>query len=110
MLSHCKNTGSASLYAAGKTTRCCAARANIPTISACPVQAYAWIVRSSHAHGIIRGIDTATASAMPGVLGVWTGKDLAAAGYNPFTCGSAAVSNAAAALNLRKVGDWAFWA
>ena len=24
---------------------------------------------------------------MPGVLGVWTGKDLAAAGYNPFTCG-----------------------
>jgi carbon-monoxide dehydrogenase large subunit len=52
-----------------------------------PDQAYAWMVRSSHAHGIIRGIDTATASAMPGVLGVWTGKDLAAAGYNPFTCG-----------------------
>src|SRR5512140_1616782 len=52
-----------------------------------PGQAYAWIVRSSHAHGIIRGIDTATARAMPGVLGVWTGKDLAAAGYNPFTCG-----------------------
>ncbi len=24
---------------------------------------------------------------MPGVLGVWTGKDLEAAGYNPFTCG-----------------------
>ena len=24
---------------------------------------------------------------MPGVLGVWTGKDLAAAGYGPFTCG-----------------------
>ena len=44
-----------------------------------PGQAYAWIVRSSHAHGIIRGIDTATASTMPGVLGVWTGKDLAAA-------------------------------
>ena len=52
-----------------------------------PDQAYAWIVRSSHAHGILRGIDTATAKAMPGVLGVWTGKDLAAAGYNPFTCG-----------------------
>src|SRR5512140_1666963 len=52
-----------------------------------PGQAYAWIVRSSHAHGNIRGIETASAKAMPGVLGVWTGKDLAAAGYNPFTCG-----------------------
>src|SRR3954453_11663421 len=52
-----------------------------------PNQAYAWIVRSSHAHGIIRGIDTRAARTMPGVLGVWTGKDLAAAGYNPFTCG-----------------------
>jgi carbon-monoxide dehydrogenase large subunit len=52
-----------------------------------PNQAYGWIVRSSHAHGILRGIDTKAASAMPGVLGVWTGKDLVAAGYNPFTCG-----------------------
>jgi carbon-monoxide dehydrogenase large subunit len=52
-----------------------------------PGQAYAWIVRSSHAHGIIRGIDTKAARAMPGVLGVWTGTDLAAAGYDPFTCG-----------------------
>jgi carbon-monoxide dehydrogenase large subunit len=38
-----------------------------------PGQVYAWIVRSSHAHGIIRGIDTTAAKAMPGVLGVWTG-------------------------------------
>src|SRR5919205_1391040 len=45
------------------------------------------MVRSSHAHGIIKGIDTAAAKAMPGVLGVWTGKDLDAAGYGPFTCG-----------------------
>jgi aerobic carbon-monoxide dehydrogenase large subunit len=52
-----------------------------------PRQAYAWIVRSSHAHGIIRGIDTKAAKAMPGVLGVWTGVDLAAAEYGPFTCG-----------------------
>src|SRR5665213_1855813 len=35
-------------------------------------QVYAWIVRSSHAHGIIRRIDTAAAKAMPGVLGVPT--------------------------------------
>ena len=52
-----------------------------------PGQAYAWIVRSSHAHGVIKGIDAEAARAMPGVLGVWTGKELAAAGYNPFTCG-----------------------
>src|SRR6476646_3990921 len=52
-----------------------------------PGQAYCWMVRSSHAHGIIKGIDTAAAKAMPGVLGVWTGADLAAANYGPFTCG-----------------------
>src|SRR6202035_563425 len=50
-------------------------------------QAYACIVRSSHAHGIIRGIDTSAAKAMPGVLGVWTGTDLTAAGYGPLICG-----------------------
>ncbi len=52
-----------------------------------PDQAHAWIVRSSHAHGIINGIDTTAARAMPGVLGIWTGADLATAGYGPFTCG-----------------------
>ena len=52
-----------------------------------PGQAYAWMVRSSHAHGIIRGIDASAAKAMPGVLGVWTGADLASANYGPFTCG-----------------------
>ena len=35
-----------------------------------PGQAYCWMVRSSHAHGIIKGIDAAAAKAMPGVLGV----------------------------------------
>jgi aerobic carbon-monoxide dehydrogenase large subunit len=52
-----------------------------------PGQAYAVIVRSTHAHGVIRGIDAAAAKAMPGVLGVWTGTDLNAAGYGTFTCG-----------------------
>ena len=51
-----------------------------------PRQVYAWIVRSSHAHGIIRGIDTTVAKSMPGVLGVWTGADLASANYGPFLC------------------------
>jgi aerobic carbon-monoxide dehydrogenase large subunit len=52
-----------------------------------PGQAWCWMVRSSHAHGIINAIDTTAAKTMPGVLGVWTGADLAAAGYNVFTCG-----------------------
>jgi carbon-monoxide dehydrogenase large subunit len=52
-----------------------------------PGQAYAWMVRSHHAHGIIRGIGTTAARAMPGVLGIWTGADLAGANYKPFVCG-----------------------
>jgi len=51
-----------------------------------PGQLYAWMVRSSHAHGIIRGIDTSAAKAMPGVRGVWTGADFAETDYTPFTC------------------------
>jgi carbon-monoxide dehydrogenase large subunit len=45
-----------------------------------PHQAYAVIVRSRQAHGIIRSISTDTARAMPGVLAVYTAKDLAAYG------------------------------
>lgn len=41
-----------------------------------PNQAYAVMVRSSEAHGIIRGIDTDAAKAMPGVLAVLTAADL----------------------------------
>ena len=39
-------------------------------------QAYAVMVRSRDAHGIIRSIDTAAAKALPGVLAVLTGEDL----------------------------------
>ncbi|MBM3621019.1 MAG: xanthine dehydrogenase family protein molybdopterin-binding subunit [Alphaproteobacteria bacterium] len=46
-----------------------------------PNQAYCVMVRSQYAHGVIKGIDTGVARAMPGVLGVWTGADLDAAGY-----------------------------
>jgi carbon-monoxide dehydrogenase large subunit len=52
-----------------------------------PKQVHAWMVRSSHAHGIIKGIDSSAARTMPGVLGIWTGTDLAAANYGAFTCG-----------------------
>ncbi len=52
-----------------------------------PGQAYAWMVRSAHPHGVLQSIDAEAARAMPGVLGIWTGKDLVDAGYGPFTCG-----------------------
>ncbi len=45
-----------------------------------PGQAYAVMVRSRDAHGIIRSIDTAAAKAMPGVLAVLTAADLKAYG------------------------------
>lgn len=43
-------------------------------------EAYCVMVRSRLAHGVIKGIDTAAARNMPGVLGVYTGADLAAYG------------------------------
>src|SRR5262245_52067291 len=46
-----------------------------------PNQAYCVMVRSQVAHGVIKGIDISEATTMPGVLGVWTGADLNAAGY-----------------------------
>src|SRR5262249_40939170 len=45
-----------------------------------PRQAYAVMVRSRDAHGIIRSIDTAAAKAMPGVLAVLSAEDLKAYG------------------------------
>jgi carbon-monoxide dehydrogenase large subunit len=45
-----------------------------------PGQAYAVMVRSSEPHGVIRGIDTQAAKAMPGVLAVLTGENLKAYG------------------------------
>jgi aerobic carbon-monoxide dehydrogenase large subunit len=41
-----------------------------------PDQAHLVVVRSSQPHALIRGIDVATARAMPGVLAVWTAADL----------------------------------
>jgi aerobic carbon-monoxide dehydrogenase large subunit len=47
-------------------------------------QVYAVMVRSSVAHGVIRGIDPAAAKAMPGVLAVYTAADLT--GYGGLKC------------------------
>ena len=51
---------------------------------ALPGQVWAVMVRSPYAHGVIRGIGTEAARAMPGVLGVYTAADLAHVG--PMTC------------------------
>src|ERR1700712_3363591 len=52
-----------------------------------PHQAYACFVRSPHAHAMIGPIDLSAASAMPGVLGVFTGEDIAASGLGGLICG-----------------------
>jgi carbon-monoxide dehydrogenase large subunit len=46
-----------------------------------PGQAYAVFVRSRNGHGLIKKIDTEAAKGMSGVLGVYTGADLAAYGF-----------------------------
>jgi carbon-monoxide dehydrogenase large subunit len=48
-----------------------------------PGQAHAAMLRSPYPHARIRGIDTAAALAMPGVLAVYTGADCAADGLGP---------------------------
>ena len=47
-------------------------------------EAYAVMVRSRVPHGVIKSIETSAARKMPGVLGVYTGADLA--GYGTLKC------------------------
>jgi len=49
-----------------------------------PGQAYAWIVRSPHAHGLLKNISLEKARAMPGVLAIYTAADLGV--YGPHKC------------------------
>ena len=51
-----------------------------------PGQAFAVMVRSKIAHGVLKGIDIQAARAMPGVLAVLTHADLDAAGFGPLKC------------------------
>ncbi|MGH7334440.1 MAG: xanthine dehydrogenase family protein molybdopterin-binding subunit, partial [Candidatus Rokuibacteriota bacterium] len=50
-----------------------------------PGMTYAAFVRSPHAHARIRGIDSSQAKAHPGVVAVFTGKDMT--GVNSLPCG-----------------------
>ncbi|WP_407520617.1 xanthine dehydrogenase family protein molybdopterin-binding subunit [Methylobacterium oryzisoli] len=52
-----------------------------------PGQAHAYFLRSPHAHATIRSIDASAARGMPGVLGVFTGEDLAADKVGNLICG-----------------------
>src|SRR5690606_39903143 len=52
-----------------------------------PGQTWACFVRSPYAHARITAVDTAPALASPGVLAVFTGEDLAAAGVGGLPCG-----------------------
>src|SRR5229473_729739 len=52
-----------------------------------PGQCHAYFLRSPHAHARLKGIDSAAASAMPGVLAVLTGGDLAADKIGNLICG-----------------------
>ena len=49
-------------------------------------QAYAVMVRSKVAHGILKAIDGRQALSMPGVLAILTNADLEAAGFGPLKC------------------------
>jgi carbon-monoxide dehydrogenase large subunit len=81
-----------------------------------PRQAHAVFLRSPHAHALIEAIDTARAAAAPGVLGVYTAADVAAAGLGALPCLSPVVSHDGspmvdaprpllAAERVRHVGD-----
>jgi carbon-monoxide dehydrogenase large subunit len=52
-----------------------------------PNQTIGVFVRSPHAHARIRSIDVTAAAGMPGVVGIFTSADLAAAGIGTIPCG-----------------------
>ncbi len=51
-----------------------------------PGQAYAVMVRSKIAHGVLKAIDSTAARRMSGVLAILTNDDLTAAGFGPLKC------------------------
>ena len=52
-----------------------------------PGQAYAVMVRSRIAHGVLKSVDASAAKTMPGVFAIYTNTDLEAAGFGPMRCG-----------------------
>src|SRR5918998_223868 len=70
-----------------------------------PGMSYAAVLRSPVAHARIRGIDTSSAKTMPGVIGVFTGEDLAE--VNPLPCAwqAAGVDNNVATPRLLALAE-----
>ncbi len=52
-----------------------------------PRMTYAILVRSPHAHALIKNVDLSTALSSPGVVAAFAGKDLEAAGVGGLPCG-----------------------
>ncbi|MBV8779095.1 MAG: xanthine dehydrogenase family protein molybdopterin-binding subunit, partial [Alphaproteobacteria bacterium] len=52
-----------------------------------PRQLFAYILRSPHANAALRGVDFAAAAKAPGVVAVYTGKDIEADGVGGLPCG-----------------------
>ena len=52
-----------------------------------PGQLYAYFLRSPYAHATIRGVDAAAAGKAPGVVAIFTGKDMAADEVGGLPCG-----------------------
>ena len=52
-----------------------------------PGQTYAYFLRSPHAHAAIKGVDASAAEGAPGVVAVFTGKDLEADNVGSLPCG-----------------------
>src|SRR5688500_6661004 len=70
-----------------------------------PGMAYAAVLRSPVAHARIRSIETSRAKSMPGVVGVFTGEDLA--DVNPLPCAwqAAGVDNNVATPRILALGE-----
>ena len=68
-----------------------------------PGMMHAAFVRSPHAHAMIKGIETAEAEGMPGVIAVLTGEQLKADEIGNLICGWAVNSKDGAPM---KMGEW----
>jgi carbon-monoxide dehydrogenase large subunit len=66
-----------------------------------PGTVYGFVVRSPHAHAVVRAIDRAAAAAAPGVLAVLTGADYVADGLKP-------IPNVPNPAHITRVGEPAF--
>ena len=82
-----------------------------------PDQAYGFVLRSPHAHALIRAMNTDAAAAAPGVLCVLTGEDYAASGLGDVPSASGRVRRDGSPLyrprhpalvqgRVRRVGDY----